>query len=493
MLNKLTTRIAANVGSGLVSRSLHVVAKPSTLLAELCGTVRSIDNAGVHLYDEGDIAERLCSATEGSRSLDDKSYVNSDHDSLMDNYIAELTQLVQGHVHYARNVVNPRVTAFYTDIIQRSNEFKYRTAEDFFSVIYYKPHDIFESNLFANEMNIYRDMGTGKKHEPFNLSGVFQDGFDLAEYLKIGDTELDMMIASWVGGHDLGKLVGYVNTPAETYHYNNEDLLDLSLVNYLFYRNLSARTDLNVGIPSATLSIRAAASRDYFGALAWSCLNNYRRFVKLGMVFGPDTQCKFSYLAQEPLRVKIYEENFDKLAEAGIPVEVLFGYLANAPATANPNITVDEVIAGHEAFLKTWNTTKSMYMLSVQKDTLNLMQSFIRMAWDKSITDLTEEEQAFVQQKPDYFEAVGRDASKIIGDLTLADVTDNERLELVALNLIAKVRFGFTNAYAILNETNNILKSDPEMKPTEAALYAVVEYLIQFVKEQMEVKPGLGL
>ena len=59
-------------------------------------------------------------------------------------------------------------------------------------------------------------------------------------------------------------------------------------------------------------------------------------------------------------------------------------------------------------------------------------------------------------------------------------------MDKIALELVARIRYRFTNAYFILSEMQEILNMDEDIDAKEAALYATIYYITDFLLESVD-------
>ena len=66
------------------------------------------------------------------------------------------------------------------------------------------------------------------------------------------------------------------------------------------------------------------------------------------------------------------------------------------------------------------------------------------------------------------------------------EISEIDDLDRITLDLVAKIRYRFTNAYFILKEMSEILKMNDKIEPMEAALYATVKLVTDYLLEQLD-------
>lgn len=292
------------------------------------------------------------------------------------------------------------------------------------------------------------------------------------------------MIQDWIGVIGEARAKNYLTEAVKEFYLSTDELLNYSLVGYMFYRNLTERLDLDLGYTTATLRTRSAANRDYFGTKLAVALELYQKDIRNGKVFTATTEFAFSYFNEKPLQVNIYEESFAKLAEAGLSIDVIFGFIADS--TSGSDITVEQLIAGASTYLDKWNQTRSLYLLSLNANRLSIFKQILRSTFESSLDKEVEneDEKTFLAQSgPAFLQETKKLGSDYIDQLQVSDIDDMDK---IALDLVAKIRYRFTNAYFILSEMQEILNMDEDIDAKEAALYATIYYITDFLLESVD-------
>lgn len=481
MLSQSSVSIGTNLAEIAATNGIKLVAKQSTLMQEL---VAAIGNNMFSKIEKREYIEpSLLHASVGTDVVvkNVKSYTQSSHDTVMDNYQVDLANIISNHVAFARGVVNKEVNLLKEKITEGLSSFKYKEAEDFFNITYFRLADVFNSYLIENEINSYKGSSTKFFFDPTDLGSLKKDEFDLASYILTGDAEQDTLIGGWFAAVGKDKLFSYVVDNIPEYALSANNLIDYALVNYMFYRNLLNKADLELGLSSVQLKSKAVANRDYFGNKLAVGLDMLRKEVQTGRLLTSDSETAFSYFSDKALAITVYEENFTKLAEAGCSIEVLFGFVSSENRNT---VTVDELVSKKDQYIGKWNSTRSLYLISMNNSKLDIFKQIACGCFDSSVAELTEEEKEVSNNSQHFNEETKELAYKYIDGLQLSEIDD---LDKIALCLVGQIRFRFSNAYFILNEMSEILKMSEDITPMEAALYSAVKYVTDFLVEQVEI------
>ena len=483
MLSNSSVVIGTNLAEICVDRNLRLVPKQLTLLNELNAAINNNLFTTVNSRDFIEPAIVMASSGVENEQRGIKSYIQSTHDTIMDGYIDDLSKLVTNYISFARNVVNKEVNTVKESLEAALANYKYKEPEDFFNVTYFKLHDVYNSYIVQNEIGGYKDSSGKFVFESMGLNKITEESFDLAKYILTGDEEQDALIQGWFSNLGKEKATGFITENIPEYSLSTDALLDYSMINYLFYRNLVEKNDLDLGLTAIQLRTKATSNRDYFGNKLGVALELYRKDIRIGKMLSSSSDTSFSYFNANPLNITVYEENFAKLAEGGANIEVLFGFIA----TSNTNdVTVDELLAAKENYAQKWANTRSLYMISLNNNRLNIFKQILREVFDANInkTELTEEEQGFLNEHPKFMDESKELGYAYIDQLHVSDIDD---LDTIALELIGRIRYRFTNAYFILREMKENLAMSENMEPLEAALYATVKYITDYLVDQTDI------
>lgn len=485
MLTQSSAVIATNLSEILVEKGNSLVPKANTLLSELNKSI--INNVLIpeQFTSKEYIAPSIVSASVGEENVIKgiKSYVHSSHDSFMDNYIEDISKLVTNYISFARNVVNKEVNLLKEELESSLSSYKYKEPEDFFNVNYFKLNEVFGSYIVSSEIVSYGESKSKYFFESLNLNKVQEETFELQKYLLTGDTEQDSVIQNWLGTLDTGIIKNYITNLIPQYELSTTQLLNYALVNYLFYRNLTERVDIETGLSEGALRTKSASNRDYFGNMLFISLELYHKDIRNGRLLSSNSEVAFSYLNDKPLSITIYEENLAKLAEAGLNIEVVFGYISSGLGSID--VTVDKLIAESDKYISKWSNTRSLYLISLNNSRLDIFKQILRERFEGSLVreEKNEDEQAYLLENTRFCDETKKLANQYIDQLHVSDIDD---LCTITLDLVAKIRYRFTNSYYILKQMNEILKMNDKIEPMEAALYASINYITDYLLEQID-------
>jgi len=484
MLTRSSAVIGSNLGEVLLESGIYIVPKVNTLISELNKAI--LNNKSLYNFsDKAYIPECLIYSSTGEETIVKgvKNYVNSPHDSFMDNYIEDMSKLVTNYISFARSVVNTEVTLLKEDLQNTLNSYKFKEPEYFFNLTYFKPHEVFSSYIITTEIMDYKESQKKYFFESINLNAILQPDFNIVKYILVGEEEQDTLIQSWLSTLSNELIKNYITENIIQYNLGTPELLNYALINYLFYRNLYERTDIESGLSESFLKAKCLSNKEYFANLVYISLEQYKKDIRNGLIISSDSQVTFSFLNDEPLNITIYDENLYKLSEAGLSIEVLFGYISTGLGSVS--VTVDDLIAHSEEYSHKWYNTRTLYTISLNNSRLSIFKQILRDRFEKSLTrsDINKDEEEYLKDNNSFKEETIKLANEYMDNLSIKDIDD---LYNISLELVANIRFRFTNSYYILKQMNEILKLDDKVQPLEAALFASINYITDYLLEQID-------
>jgi hypothetical protein len=476
MLTDTSTQVATNLSEILVGKNVKLIPKTSTLVQELCANVEPFEQEV--LVSKEVIPLVLQEVSNGN--IENKKFNPSSHDAVMDNYINDLTSIVSNHINFARGTVNKEISAFIDKVTTSLNNYSYRNVEDFFDVTYYTLPKILTGFFISEEISDYSHDDPSKyMFEHISLNVIKDADFDLFKYLLVGHEEEDRHILEWLNFLGKGKVGSYLLDDIMPYALTNNELIDYALVNFLFYRNLTLKTDLNVGLSTIQLKTISARNRDYFAMLTAKALFDYERNIRQELLIPSISGTKFTFYNESKVKLTVYQESFDKLVEKGGNIELILSYIS---INSDTKATVKELIDNAEEYMAKWNSTKSLYYAYLNNTKIDTFKTVISDILSK--LDTKEEEQEIISKDASYVSETNRLYNEYIEKLTVMDLED---IEKIALDLIAKIKFRFSSAHLILSEMKSLLDKDENIKTHEAALYSSVKYIVDFLLKQVSV------
>ncbi len=481
MLSKPSVQAANNLARELAVKGIRLMPKRGTLMDELETASNNITYKPVD-YSQNDIVNFV--SNDDRISNHGTASFGTSHDSIMDDYIEDIAKLASSHVLFNKSVVNSLVGGFKDEMVATFNGFKLGAPEDVFSVSYYKPHEIFGSDVLLAEIENGGGYGSGalSPSDAMPISKVNSTSYPVSTYLLTGDAEFDALIVSWIASVGEANVSSHIYSVTTPYAINESATLDYYLANYLFYRNLAERTDINMGLTQVQLRAKASTIRNSYATTLITAITDYARRINVGVFFLPYSDMRFRIPDNdEKLTLCIYTESFDKYIEGGGSLEAVFGCVASDGDTSKP---VTKLLAEQERYLNAWNSVRTMYTIRANSGRLDNFKRAILMAYDKLNATLADGEADARVTTFNYQATVDKAISKYFDSLSIDAIDD---LDKVAIDMIAGIRFHYTAAFSFLTDMNNILKMSEKITVEEAAFYAALNYITEYIMGQTYV------
>ena len=480
MIDRNAAQVGTNLAISLLDKKLELTPIHGSLLSELARSVMTaVTYKPATLTEIENVVINASTGTTGYNRFDQKTYNPSSHDTLTDNYVVDLSNLVASHISFARSVVYKKMIMFTETVNKFLSGMKVRQAEDFFTVKFYRLHDVFKTQFLADELSI--ELVHRYSPEVINFGEALNDEYDLVGALMTGESDLDELVKNWFAAEGKEKLFSYVKNNLPEYSLSLEERLNYYLINFLFYRNLVIKQDLTNGMSLLQLISKATVCRDYHLDQLRVALNLYASKVRGGDILTPESDVKFSHLSEREFSITLFAESFDKAAEQGATIEAVFGYIAKYGKT---DLSISSLVANKEEYEKAWHNARGLYASYLMKS-----KEFIRIELKRALAevldiDVTEDEKAFELSNKGYREKTIELANAKIDSLT---VTELENIEKMAFDLIACIAYRYTRASSIIGDMLEIQSVNPNIDMKEAAQAAAVNYITDFLMEQCTV------
>ena len=481
MIQKENILTAVGLAEMLAERGQTVLAKPSTVVAEMVKLTNQ-DVLG-HSRDDFTIyAENVENLTTGT--LD----VPSQHDMYIDSVRAQIGKAVRSHISFAKNVVKPLVVDYAEGVIQYVNEFKYPNACDQFSVVVADLPELLEDEGFVDTLNKYvnKSIITPEKRPSLGK----KTGEELLSLMLTGDREADQAITAWYSrlGNDY-----FVNLWENTFRSNETDREILSYVGYndILSADLFAKTDYALaiylwatklfdvvedgmaGMSMAGYQECIAQTRDFAGALLTNSISRTSGYES----------SKILVIGMEPEKqtAKVFGKVYRNWLASGGTVETILGLIVSGRSVTT-QVAVDEV---RPQLLAAWQTHSTFFTAAESNKRFDYFKDALIVKFKQLMQNLTAEEREFTDSTTDYMVSVDK---RFIVELEKLRSNEMDDVYGVALKLLCRSRFYYTDAEAILSDIVEAAKANPNVDVREAALIATLNYVSDYVAAQMTLQ-----
>ena len=474
MLRQSSLNQALTLSIQLAEQGRVAIAKPNTVLNELTGLSTSLFQ--VELKEEKDLQEQFQVLEQSNQCTLDTP---SQHGLQQDALIKDLTSTALAHIDFAKNTVKPLVVELAEAIHTYTEQFKGKSAADQFNIISLYLPDVLDDVAFLDTLKPYQDKAVLRPDIPFILGTKTTE--DLLALASTGVDRIDKLILTWLAHQPESFLTSIYNSffTAEKTGLTLDTLdrmnvfyrIDALLAILLIARRLYEVADESSTLDLSTYRNACMQLRDYAGAALVKDINSMALFNRTERLIMEVSLDRYT-LAVNGVVYKAW------LANGGSP-EVLMGYVLSGD-TGSSKAIIDQKA---DVYLQRWNSFVVFYTANESNKTLDYFKGFLKQQSASVLNELTEAEQSYMLKNPQHVELILDLNNTYIDALKKADMTD---VYGIALTLVAKHRFHFTSAYCILNDIHEASQANPNIDVREAALVAVINYLSDYFKHQIQ-------
>lgn len=486
MLTKSSCEIATNLALMLFEHNKTLTPAAGSLLQELSTSsyVPINPESAKDLNVMASLPSYMSSTSEGGFAVSgpkgESAYVQSKHDVLMDNYIDTVSKLVSNHVQFVRSVVYPKVQCLQQEVEAALQNHQVKRPEDFFEVNLFALPEVLDSELIASEVLGYDHSAPIKTPHVINFGEAVNGDFDLKAYVTTGDDGNDSMVRGWMDSVGVDKLRGYLFSTQEEFvaAMNLRTLIEYSLINFVFYRSLTIRQDLGMGVSSTQLLTKSADNRDFFAQLLKGAITTYRSNIKQGVVLDASSEVNFSYLSNKQFSITLYKDSFLAAQEQGATLEQVFGHIA---AYGKSFLTVEDLKNSGPDLTVKWNSIQALYLSYILSERDVVAKMALKM---KAIEVISKDVEGVdgPERSPTFQEETARLINKYVEELDAACL---DKLYQVCIDIVAGIAYRDTASACIINEMASLTMKDASIDPGHAALIATVKYVADFLIEQV--------
>jgi hypothetical protein len=473
MLNNKTFNAALPLADKIAQTGKILVAKPNTVLNEL---VKLSVPAFEFTVDTPEALSNYGYALQ--QTVESSMDKPSPYGLQLDGIINDLSKAVNNHVSYAKNTVKPLVLEFATCIQKYLDTSVSKDGSEKFTIETLNIPAVLKDDSFLDSLNAYKDKSALVPDLKLSLEPKAHD--ELCSMIMTGSKRTDEAIGEWIVTKDGDFLCNiwnshFTNSPSTNgcdtsiEAQNAFDKADSALAAYLMARKIFEDvqdTNMNLTVYKNTV----AQIRDYHGSLLVQAVTKIALFVKARTLIIETIGNQY--------KVKVNGDIYREwLAKGGSP-EIILGCLISESSVVSQSL-IDEKA---EEFKKRWYSFNSFYKTSEANKKFTYFKEFLSNAFNDSLQTQDDSEKEYSTKNPNYFIGARKLADCEIENLRTGDMTD---VYGVALTLVAKCRFYYTSSYGILSDINEASKANPNVDVREAALLAVINYVSDYLADQI--------
>lgn len=475
MISKNTAKIAISIAQEFDKRNLVLTAVPGTPLAALVNSCNMCEAVQVNAPNE---YEPNAGSIEGMSSAFDGAV--SRHDEELCDMSSDISKAVANHLNFAKNVVRPviqeLVTEVEADIAALPLNIQYNL-----EVVVIDPPEPMISTAFEEMVEEFSEVAYSPITGYMGLPA--KSAPEVIELLTTGYKETDEAIAVWTAkkGDSFFQLVwDSVFTAAPTQErfesmiQNNDTGIDAAITVFLLCKRLYDNPPESTAMALPKYNEQLAELRNQAALRIHHGYEEHVRNSKLGLLIRKVTTAALF------VNGNVYR----KWMEEGGNNAALFGsILSDRPAKFASDLNEKK-----SEFLQIWEQHNSLLTVTERNKRFVNYKNILRSRTEKVIGDnLTAcfgevaKGQEVSTSLPEYIQCMA-ELEKHIDRVIEADF---KNLWALCTKLICHCAFYYTDAGKILSGIEKACQDNPGIEIREAALLSLVEYVTDYVCDQM--------
>jgi hypothetical protein len=451
------------------TKSLTVLPKQNTVIYKLLGY---IDQLGPALTSS---PEALAEYLEVLTTSETNPFTNE-----LDDVVGILKQSVSAHLSFAKNIVKPLVVDYVKLVQEYLATTDTETPMSKFNIDVVTEPTLFNDVSFMDSISFYKSKSVLIPDDVIGLGP--RSGRDILDLMLTRDQDTDQQIIAWytVIGEDFfvqlwnglfTKNLDSNTTFEKVRTANVADKANYALAIYLISRNIVNGADGDTPVINlAGMTKLAEQYKDFAGSLIMEAKAKFETLLKSKiMILGMGSD---GYTAS--VYAPVYVE---WLGNGGSP-ELIFSMIS----INSPQITVKDITEQTESLKKNWTSYCAYHSAAKANNSLNYFKTGMAISFSTLLKTLSETELEYINTDVDYNGKVTTLFNQQIEDLKLSDVNN---IFDTCLRVICRSRFFYTDAEKILVGINRAAEANPGIDPREAALISTIEYIADFLADQM--------
>lgn len=485
MIKSSTFGLAVNTAVGITALGKTIAPQTNTVLQELV-RLSVPSNDYVPENDEQLLAygNMLEATTQGS--VDNPS----EHDKYSDGLVHDLSKLVNSHISYARNVVKPVMLNFAEKLQAFTEELNLKAKEvglGRYEIIEKCVPELLRDESFLDTLKRYDNGRVLEPDSNARLMCMARPHEELLQLLSTGSARFDEMVAKLVASLPDGTLESVWNSNFTTQPSSGK------------YLSLAAVTHSNVYVRiEVALLVYLFANKIYDDVQEQETgmllpvyrenVNQLREYAGSTLVFALkktvlNSQGKIIIVESNDREIFVNGDLYRTWIQNGGKPEIILGsVISSSQYGTAPAVTETALNEKAEQFARNYDSYRTYLTVSENNKKIDHLKNFIKIEVLQGLGDLDDLEKVYIEKNPGYYETVKKELDQIVSNFSLKDLED---VHCVSRIVIAKIRFYYTSAYEIFESMNEAALANPDVDPREAALLAAINYLSDYLADQM--------
>lgn len=491
MITKNSVLASAALADEFAQKGVVIGAKPNTIVAELTRLTTllhsgyPVDSSGT-IEDNATKRRRLEYLAEGIENATTGTLENpGQHALYTDSVLKTLSQAVLKHISFAKNTVKPIVVDYVEMVQQGMASLGSLEPSSQFKIDVLDIPEVLLDSQFTDLLKFYESRVAIVPDGKISLGPKTND--EIIALLQIGDGELDAKVAGWFSRVDpalINNLWENIFRKEEeakpTLYMNFETVLQSNvfervtagLMLFLAGRKLFDSVDESAqNIPLAGYQNLMAQVRDFGGCVLATSLQ------KLSMMQTAKTLVVD--ISPEKKSCTVFGEVYRPWLASGGSPETLFGLIVS-----RNKLFSQALIDNNKVELDAAWKTYCVYQGATEANTrFARFKDILGLKFRELMASLSEEELAFANANGTYYDNVNKYLQEELDALKMDAMQD---LHKTALQIVCRSRFFYTDAEKILSDIHQAAIVNPNIRDVrEAALVATIQYVVDYIADQM--------
>lgn len=416
------------------------------------------------------------------------------HDEEMDKYIRIIKTAVNNHLDITKNIVRPIVLELAEKTMSYFSNDAARNPSDDFNVIPVEPCPIFAMTGFDSTLERYTNkLPTPPKYKIRLKEDKTLLEADVVSIVSDFYSDLKAEMLDWFGNienedTDNSGRVSFFLSPFFTTTLDNVDVNinqenmsccdDMSILNkyaviYTLALYLYERPEYGIGYSLNEYKEAVAQLRDYAGSRVCQYLKKIDILNRSKtLILKSDTRNNL-LIVNGPL--------YRAWLQDGNSPEILYSILINGEGMA----TISTIEESKAMLLEKWKKWNVLREVAFKNNSLQRFKDHLYIAFTEQLKDLQDIElQYFKQDKARLVDTIMKRFDEGLAHIKMHSM---DNIYKTCRKLVCRARFFYTPADKILSSIEEYSNSDPNIDPQEASLMATIEYVADYVAEQLNL------
>ncbi len=408
------------------------------------------------------------------------------HSLEIDSLINDISKAVNVHIGHARNVVRPLVSEFAESIQKYLTTNNVKDASEQFTVEVLRLSALLKDESFLDTLTYYKNKSILEPDISLNLDPKTKE--ELEALVLTGHDRTDKLIVEWLSHlpdyfltsiwysfftkATMTEVGGRILFYGDLAKMNVFEKTDYALALFLISRKITVQVEDKEGQSLKAYQNICTQYTDYSGVMLVNTIERVALSIKTkSLVVECSSIVKLA---------KVNGEVYGPWLDAGGTPEIIMGLIVSGD-----NISSQEMVDKKaDEYKRQWNSYCSYYKTAESNKSFDYFKLFLINEFMQSMRDKQDVEVDYIAANPGYNDTVAKKANEYILGLRTDDCKD---ANMIALCMVAGIRFHYTSSYQLLNDIREASEVNPNVDVREAAFLAVINYVADYLALQINV------